>query len=111
MNPKLTEAFKRIILNAGLVDTGFLLNSIIVKTKIVGLNISIDITGADYLPYIIADNNLINIFQNDPAVSQEISLMLDPIIQKLVQDLIDGKIQSIENNNVNPTVTIYINGI
>jgi hypothetical protein len=109
MNAKLTEAFKRIIVAKGLVDSGFLLNSIVVTSKIVGLNISLNITGADYLPYVISDNDLINIFQADPLVSEEISNMLDPVLQKLVQDLVDEKIQSIEN--INPMVTIFINGI
>lgn len=106
MNPKLTESFKRIILNAGLVDTGFLLNSISINTSLVGSNIYIDITGADYLPYVIADNNIINIFQNDPAVSDEISLMLTPMIEQMVQDAINGTF-----TDITPRVFVLINGV
>jgi hypothetical protein len=106
MNAKLTEAFKRIIIAKGLVDTGFLLSSIIVSVNMNGSDIFINITGADYLPYVIADNNLINIFQSDPLVSEEISLLLTPMLENMVQDAINGKF-----TDVTPRAFILINGI
>jgi hypothetical protein len=106
MNSILTEAFKRLIIARGLVDTGFLLNSINVSTKLVGSEIYIDITGADYLPYVIVDNDLINLFQNDPLVSQEISIMLTPMIEQMVQDAINGKF-----TDVTPRAFVLINGV
>lgn len=106
MNSILTEAFKKLIIARGLVDTGYLLNSINVSTKLVGSDVYIDITGADYLPYVIADNELINLFQNDPAVSDEISLMLTPMIEQMVQDAINGIF-----TDITPRVFVLINGV
>ena len=106
MNSILTEAFKKLLIAKGLVDTGYLLSSIIVSTRLVGSNVYIDINGADYLPYVIGDNNLINLFQNDPLVSQEISILLTPMLEKMVGDAINGTF-----SDVTPRVFVLINGV
>lgn len=106
MNAKLTEAFKRIIIVKGLVDTGFLLSSIIVNVNMVGPNIYIDITGADYLPYVILDNDLMSIFEKDPLVSEEISILLTPMLEKMVQDALYGTFSDLV-----PRAFVLINGI
>lgn len=106
MNAKLTEAFKKVIIGKGLVDTGYLLSSIIVNVNMIGSDIYIDITGADYLPYVIADNDLINLFQNDTLVSEEISLLITPMLETMVQDAINGKF-----TDVTPRVFVLINGL
>jgi hypothetical protein len=71
-----------------------------------GSDIFININGASYLPYVIADNNLINIFQSDPLVSEEISLLLTPMLENMVQDAINGKF-----TDVTPRAFILINGV
>jgi hypothetical protein len=106
MNAILTQQFKNLIQQKGLVDTGALLNSVVVNAKLTGSELFLDIVGVNYLPYVIAEYDLLNEWQKDPLVSDEISNLVDPVIQQMVQDAINGAV-----NETFPSIYVTVNGI
>ena len=106
MNAILTQEFKNLVQQKGLVDTGALLNTVVVNSRLQGSELILDIVGVDYLPYVIAEYNLIEEWQVKDLVADEISTLISPIIEKMVQDALDGV-----PNDGEISITVLINGV
>lgn len=106
MNAILTQEFKNLVQQKGLVDTGALLNTVVVNSRLQGSELILDIVGVDYLPYVIAEYNLIEEWQVKDLVADEISTLISPIIEKMVQDALDGV-----PNDEEISITVLINGV
>lgn len=109
VNTTLTKLFKSVIIKEDLIDTGRLLNSIVVFTNVSDTGaIVINVDCEDYIKYHLVDYRIINQFTNNNIFELEIEDMIAPIIESSIQDIVDNP--SLETTNINPSVIILVNG-
>jgi hypothetical protein len=108
MNKELTDIFKNIIKQNGLVNSGKLLKSIAVFTTLKGFDLSINIVSEPYLIYLNNDYKLTKQFIDNEKTNNVIrDLISEPYI-KLINDIVNGKKV---NSRKEPTVMLLINGL
>ena len=90
MNQILTDAFKAVILDYGLIDTGDLYSSVNVSTTLNDNQLIINIECNDYVKYHL-ELGLIDSFIAKFEVSEEIGTFYEPLINQAIQDVLDGK--------------------
>lgn len=89
-NPILTSAMKRTITHLNLIDTGALLGSAEVWTKVEGQMLILNVLSKDYIKYHVYSRHISEVFMAQPGVQEEISRLLLPMIQDAIQRVIDG---------------------
>ncbi len=106
INSTLTIAYKNVLKESQLVDSGKLLNSISVDLSVSANDIIVNIKSLDYLKYLVKENNLTNKFINKSEFENEIGNLYLPIIEKAINDTLDGQQPSV----LNPQIIILYNG-
>lgn len=107
MNQELTNLFKSIIINEGLVDTKALLNSIRVFVKIDYDLVIINIVSKTYLKFLNERYDLTEKFVDDPSFSKELEKIYTPIYETYLQNLINN-VPGLRE--INPRLTLLLNG-
>jgi len=107
MNEELTNLFKSIIVKEDLIDTGALLRSIRVFTRVNYSTIEINITSKYYVKYLKDRYYLVQQFIDSPIFVQESGNLLYPLIEAQIINTLNGVPQS---QSFDPKVTVLVNG-
>lgn len=106
-NSVLTNVFKNILKQNGLVDSGKLVNSIKVDTNLNDDTIIVNIISLPYLIYLNKDYNLVKQFSNTSEFQNEVGGIFLQLTEKIVSDILSGK----PIPNIEPQVIVKINNI
>jgi hypothetical protein len=111
INQALTQAFKDTIKKLDLIKSGRLYNetTLDIKSEYNGniLNIYVNANAPDYLEYLIEFYPIIETWQQIPAVGEEISKEITPILERQIENVINN---NAEVTDVIPFVYFTING-
>lgn len=91
INNNLTILYKKILQETGLVNSGKLMNSIIVETSLVGAVLTINVRSLPYLVYLIKPNNLTTKFTMSQTFNNEVGSLLYSLTEDAVDDILNGK--------------------
>jgi len=106
-NTQLTELFKKLIVKEDLIDTGALLESIRVFTDYNRDELKVNIVSKYYLRYLKDRYYLIDQFKNDPIFVNEVGILLIPLYDIQLYNIINNIPGS---TRFEPSVNIYVNG-
>lgn len=105
MNEVFTRAFKDVIFEFGLIDTGNLLASINVSAELFGWELVISIECEDYVKYHL-EMGLVDAFTSKSEVNEEIGKIYQARIETMMENILNG----IVDEEPRIDVTILING-
>lgn len=84
---RFTQEMKQIITDAGLVDTGELLNSFSVNITLSEYSFNIDIQSADYFKYLDSTNNLTETLITGNVMNEFTEVYSNYVADKLLKEL------------------------
>lgn len=105
MNETLTSAFKEVIQQLELIDTGRLYNETVVDLTVVNSIITIDIKAPEYLDFLIDKYPILDIWSTKPQVLSELELYVVPVLEQNILNSLEGDAQS------QIDITLTVNGI